>query len=130
MKVPFMDLRSEHQSLRSDLLHMWGNILDTAGFVGGAAVERFESDFAGFCEVRHAVGVGNGTDALLLALAALGIGAGDEVILPANSFVATAEAVVHLGATPVFADIDPCTYTVSVNGIEARITPRTRAIIP
>ena len=74
MKVPFMDLKSEHQSLRKDLLRMWTEILDTAAFVGGAAVERFERNFANFCEVRHAVGVGNGTDALILALAALDIG--------------------------------------------------------
>src|SRR5579862_8385330 len=130
MKVPFMDLQSEHRLLRPELLRVWGEILDNAGFVGGSAVERFEANFADFCEVRHAVGVANGTDALLLALAALDIGAGDEVILPANSFVATAEAVVHAGAIPVFVDINPRTYTIDVNQVEARITSRTRALIP
>jgi dTDP-4-amino-4,6-dideoxygalactose transaminase len=130
MKVPIMDLNSEHQSLRGELLGMWAQILDGAGFVGGAWVERFERKFAEFCEVRHAVGVGNGTDALILALTALDIGKQDEVILPANSFVATAEAVVHAGATPVFVDIDPRTYTIDVNQIEDHITARTRALIP
>src|SRR5712691_2823275 len=130
MKVPFMDLQSEHQFLRPDLLRMWTEILDNAAFVGGAAVDRFERNFANFCEVQHAVGVGNGTDALILALAALDIGEGDEVILPANSFVATAEAVVRVGATPVLVDIDPRTYTIDVNQIEDHITPRTRVLIP
>src|SRR5207244_6125398 len=104
MKVPFMDVKTEHRALRPDLLKIWEETLESAAFVGGPAVEKFEQKFAKFCEVRHAVGVGNGTDALILALAALDIGAGDEVILPANSFVATAEAVVHIGAKPVFVD--------------------------
>jgi dTDP-4-amino-4,6-dideoxygalactose transaminase len=130
MRVPFMDLKSEHQSLRADLLRIWGDVLDSASFVGGTAVERFERNFANYCEVRHAVGVGNGTDALMLALNALDVGEGDEVMLPANSFVATAEAVIHSGATPVFIDIDPYTYTIDVNQIEDRITQRTRALIP
>jgi dTDP-4-amino-4,6-dideoxygalactose transaminase len=130
MKVPFMDLKSEHRFLRTDLLARWTDILDTAGFVGGNVVEGFERNFAYFCGVAHAVGVGNGTDALLLALKASELGEGDEVILPANSFVATAEAVVHAGATPVFVDIDPRTYTIDVNQIEDHITPRTRALIP
>src|SRR5712691_987908 len=126
MKVPFTDLKTEHQSLRAGVLRMWGDILESAAFIGGTAIERFERNFADFCEVRHAVGVGNGTDALILALAALDIHEGDEVIVPANSFVATAEAVVHVGATPVFVDIDPRTYTIDVNQIEDHITPRTR----
>jgi dTDP-4-amino-4,6-dideoxygalactose transaminase len=130
MKVPFMDVKSEHGVLRPDLLKIWEETLESAAFVGGPAVEKFESAFAEFCEVQHAVGVGNGTDALTLALAALDIGAGDEVIVPANSFVATAEAVVRAGATPVFVDVDPHTYNVDANQIEDRITTRTRALIP
>jgi dTDP-4-amino-4,6-dideoxygalactose transaminase len=104
-------------------------MLDSASFIGGASVETFERAFAQFCETRHAIGVGNGTDALILALKALGISAGDEVIVPANSFVATAEAVVHTGAIPVFADIHPDTYNIDAEDIRKRITARTKAII-
>jgi dTDP-4-amino-4,6-dideoxygalactose transaminase len=125
-----MDLRSDHRALRKDLLKIWEDALDSAAFVGGAAVDRFENDFARFCEAKHAVGVGNGTDALMLAFRALQIGEGDEVIVPANSFVATAEAVVHTGAIPVFVDVDPRTYNIDVDQIEDRITSRTRALIP
>ena len=130
MTVPFMDLKSEHDSLRADLQKVWNEALDNSDFVGGAAVGKFESAFAEFCEVTHAIGVANGTDALVLALKALGIGPGDEVITASNSFVATAEAIVHCGATPVFVDIDPKTYNIDVNRIEDHITPRTKAIVP
>ncbi len=125
-----MELKREHEILRKDLQKVWDDVLDSTGFIGGAAVEGFETAFAAFCEVKHAVGVGNGTDALLLALKALGIGPGDEVITAANSFVATAEAIVHSGATPVFVDIDHKTYNIDVNQIEDHITTRTKAIIP
>src|SRR6266487_3880984 len=130
MTVPFMDLKSEHDSLRADLQKVWNEALDNSDFVGGAAVGKFESAFAEFCEVTHAIGVANGTDALVLALKALGIGPGDEVITASNSFVATAEAIVHCGAMPVFVDIDPKTYNIDVNRIEDHITPRTKAIVP
>jgi len=130
MSVPFLDLKSQHRSLREDLWRVWDEVLDSAGFIGGSPVEQFEKAFAAFCETKHAVGVGNGTDALLLALRALGIGRGDEVIVPANSFVATAAGVVHAGATPVFVDIDPRTYNIDVNQIENHISPQTKAIIP
>src|SRR5438876_4229697 len=130
INVPFMELKREHEILRKDLHKVWDDVLDSTGFIGGAAVEGFETAFAAFCEVKHAVGVGNGTDALLLALKALGIGPGDEVIVPANSFVATAAGVVHAGATPVFVDIDPKTYNIDVKEIENHISPKTKAIIP
>src|SRR2546425_909621 len=130
INVPFMELKREHEILRKDLQKVWDDVLDSTGFIGGAAVEGFERAFAAFCEVKHAVGVGNGTDALLLALKALGIGPGDEVITAANSFVATAEAIVRCGATPVFVDIDHKTYNIDVNQIEDHITTRTKAIIP
>jgi dTDP-4-amino-4,6-dideoxygalactose transaminase len=129
MEVPFMDLRSEHRTLRTELLNRWAHIIDRAAFIGGEYVEGFERAFADFCEARHAIGVGNGTDALVLALAALEIGPGDEVIVPANSFVATAEAVVHVGATPVFVDVDPRTYTIDADQVEDCITSQTRAVI-
>ena len=130
ISVPFLDLKSQHRSLREDLWRVWDEVLDSAGFIGGSPVEQFEKAFAAFCETKHTVGVGNGTDALLLALKALGIGRGDEVIVPANSFVATAAGVVHAGATPVFVDIDPRTYNIDVNQIENHISPQTKAIIP
>src|SRR5262245_14274085 len=130
MNVPFMDLKSEHQFLREEIRQAWDAALDGAAFIGGAPVEEFEKAFAKYCEVKHAIGVANGTDALLLALKALDIGPGAEVITAANSFVATAEAIVHSGATPVFVDIDPNTYTIDVDQIEERITPRTKALIP
>src|SRR5439155_21888464 len=130
MKVPFVELKAEHHLLREDLRRVWEEALDNAAFIGGTPVENFERAFAAFCEVHHAIGVGNGTDALVLALKALEIGEGAEVIIPANSFVATAEAIVHCGATPVFVDIDHKTYNIDVNQIEDHITTRTKAIIP
>jgi len=128
--VPFIDLKREHDTLRADLQKAWSEALDSSAFIGGAAVEKFETAFAEFCQTAHAIGVGTGTDALVLALRALGVGPGDEVITASNSFVATAEAIVHAGATPVFVDIDPETYTIDVERIEDRITARTKAIIP
>jgi dTDP-4-amino-4,6-dideoxygalactose transaminase len=129
MRVPFLDLRIQHRSLRRELLSAWERALDESTFIGGSSVEEFEKAFARFCEAKHAVGVGNGTDALILALKALQVGEGDEIILPANSFVATAEAVVHAGAIPVFADIDPDTYDIDADSLRSRITRRTKAII-
>jgi dTDP-4-amino-4,6-dideoxygalactose transaminase len=130
MTVPFMELKTEHQVHRAELRQVWEEALDTTGFIGGPALNKFEKAFAEFCEVKHAAGVANGTDALILALKALGVGQNDEVILPANSFVATAEAIVHAGATPVFVDIHPDTYGIDVNGIEDRITSKTKVMIP
>jgi dTDP-4-amino-4,6-dideoxygalactose transaminase len=129
MTVPFVDLKGHHK-LRSELRTIWEAVLDNAAFIGGRYLEQFESSFARFCEVEHAIGVGNGTDALLLALQAIEIGPNDEVITAANSFVATAEAIAHAGAKPVFVDIDPSSYTIDVEAIERHITPRTKAIIP
>jgi dTDP-4-amino-4,6-dideoxygalactose transaminase len=128
MNVPFMELKTEHEALRGDLRRAWDEALDNAAFIGGASVERFEAAFAKFCEAQHAIGVANGTDAIVLALKAVGVRPGDEVIVPANSFVATAEAIVHAGATPIFVDVDPNTYTIDVNLVEESITPRTKAI--
>ncbi len=116
--------------LRCELRKLWDALLDGAIFTGGPLVEQFEYSFAAFCEVKHAIGVGSGTDALTLALKAAGVGVGDEVITAANSFVATAEAILHAGASPIFVDIDARTYNIDVSRIEERITPRTQAIIP
>src|SRR5690349_4517418 len=129
MHVPFLDLTMQHRALRRELIASWEETLDSASFIGGANVEAFEKAFALFCETKHAIGVANGTDALILALKALGIQANDEVILPANSFVATAEAVVNAGAIPVFADIHRRTYNIDPEDIARRVTLRTKAII-
>src|SRR4029079_18020486 len=99
-------------------------------FVLGADVAAFEAEFAAYCESSYAVGLANGAVALELALRAMGIGQGDEVLVPANTFFATASAVSLAGATPVFVDADPITYGISTEQIEARITPQTKAIIP
>lgn len=128
--VPFLDLKPYHNSLRAELQAVWGDLLSTCAFVGGPQVGQFESAFAAFCKVRHAIGVANGTDAITLAVRALGIGPGDEVIVPANSFVATAEGVCQAGAIPVFADIDARTYSLDIEKLERYISGRTRAIIP
>jgi dTDP-4-amino-4,6-dideoxygalactose transaminase len=128
MEVPFVDLGAQVASIRPEVEAAIGEVLDTARFVGGPVVEAFEAEFARYCGVRHAMGVGNGTDALLLALRACGAGPGDEVITAAMTFTATAEAIVNAGARPVFVDVDE-TYTVDLNQVAAQITARTRAII-
>src|SRR5437016_9312971 len=125
-----MDLKSEHHKLRNELGKVWDTLLDSATFVGGRQVEEFERSFAQFCQVKHAIGVANGTDALSLALEALGIGRNDEVITASNSFVATAEAIVRCGPSPVFVDIDPQTYNIDASQIGPYIPQRTRALLP
>jgi len=113
-----------------ELLEAFRQVTDTSAFAGGPFVARFETEFAAFCETRHALGVGSGTDALWLSLLALGVGPGDEVITVPNSFMATAEAISLCGARPVFVDIDEKTYTMDPAQVEAATTLRTQAIIP
>jgi dTDP-4-amino-4,6-dideoxygalactose transaminase len=127
--VPFLDLARLHAELRAELDDAWHRAVDSSGFIGGAAVERFETDWAAYCGTRHCVGVSDGTAAIELALAALRIGVGDEVIVPANTFIATVEAVTKVGAVPVFVDVDPATLLLDPNAAAAAIGPRTRAII-
>jgi dTDP-4-amino-4,6-dideoxygalactose transaminase len=127
--VPFLDLAAMHAELREDLDKAWHHTVHGSGFVGGAAVEQFEGEWAAYCSAKYAIGVANGTDALVLALRGLGIGPGDEVIVPANTFVATAEAVVLVGAVPRFIDVDPDTLLMTAAHMEAAITPRTTAVI-
>ncbi|CAA9288152.1 MAG: Aminotransferase, DegT/DnrJ/EryC1/StrS family, partial [uncultured Chloroflexia bacterium] len=129
MRVPFLDLHAMHAELASEIDAAWHEVSGSARFVGGPAVEAFEAAWAGYCGTRHCVGVGSGTAALELTLAALGIGPGDEVIVPANSFIATAAAVAAVGATPVFADVDPATLLLTAETINPQLTPRTAAVM-
>ena len=130
MQVPFLNLRLHHESMRAELSAAIEEVIDASAFAGGTYVERFERDFARFCGVKHASGVGNGTDALWFALLALGVGPGDEVITVPATFMATAEAISFCGARPVFVDIDEETYTMDSAQLEQAITPRTKAIVP
>lgn len=127
--IPFLDLKGQFESIRGDILDAVERVFASGQFVGGEWVERFEEEFARFVGSRYAIGVGSGTSALELALKAAQIAADDEVIVPANSFFATAEAVSNVGARPVFGDVDPMTFHLDVSSLERLITPRTRAII-
>jgi dTDP-4-amino-4,6-dideoxygalactose transaminase len=128
--IPFIDLTRQHAAIRADLLAAAARVLDSARFILGGEGEALEGELAGLAGVRHAIGVASGTDALRLALTAVGVGPGDEVITPAFSFVASASTIVMVGATPVFVDIDPETYALDAGAVERAITRRTRAIIP
>lgn len=130
MEVPLVDLKAQYGPLKEDILARIATILDGMRLFLGPNVQALEEEFAGFSEVGHAIGVSDGTAALMLALMACGVGRDDEVITVSHTFIATAEAVVLLGATPVFVDVDPLTYTMDAGQVEAHITPRTRAIVP
>lgn len=130
MNVPFINLSAHHAHLRTELAAAIEEVIDASEFAGGSFVSRFEEDFAHYCGVDHVVGVGSGTDALWLALLALGIGPGDEVITVPMTFIATAEAISRTGALPVFVDINETTYTLEPEGMENALTPRTKAILP
>ncbi len=128
--IPLTRLDNSDSELLDELLEVVERVARTGQFVLGPELEGFESEYAAYCGTAHAVGVGSGTDALVLALRALGIGTGDEVIVPANSFIATAEAVSLVGATPRFVDVDPRTALIAVEDISSALTPRTRCVIP
>jgi len=130
MPVPFLDLKAQNDALHSEILSSIEEVISRSAFAGGPFVAKFEDEFAAFCQTRHAIGVGNGTDALWFALLALGVGACDEVITVAHTFMATAEAISFCGAKPVFVDIDEDTYTLDPAHLERAITSRTKAIIP
>jgi dTDP-4-amino-4,6-dideoxygalactose transaminase len=130
MSIPFVDLKSQYQSIKSEIDAAIASVIGETAFIGGPHLAAFEEAFARHCGVSHCVGVANGTDALFVALRTLGVGAGDEVITVANSFVATSEAIKMAGAQVVFVDIDPVTFNIDVSRIEEKITPRTKAIIP
>ena len=130
MKVPLVDLQAQHRPIRQELNEAIGGVVDSGHFVLGEEVERFEEEFAAYCGTRFGVGVDSGLSALELTLRALDIGPGDEVIVPTLTFIATAASVSFTGAEPVFVDVNPVTYCIDSQLVEAAITPRTRAIIP
>jgi dTDP-4-amino-4,6-dideoxygalactose transaminase len=128
--VPVFDARTHTAKLREEILAALGEVVDTAGFVLGPSVEKFEEDFARYTGAKYCVAVNSGTSALHLALLAAGVGPGDEVITVPMTFVATSWAISYVGATPVYVDVDPITYTMDVTQVSERITPRTKAILP
>ncbi|MDQ6653288.1 MAG: DegT/DnrJ/EryC1/StrS family aminotransferase [Acidobacteriota bacterium] len=130
MKVPLLDLRGQHQALRPKLLAAIGRVIDSQQFVLGSEVEALETEISEYCTTKFAIGCASGTDALLLALMALDIKTGDEVITTPFTFFATGGSIVRLGALPRFVDIEPRTYNIDPSLVEAAITPRTRAILP
>jgi len=130
MAVPLLDLQAQYRPLRDEILATITRVCDSQRFIMGPEVEGLEHELAALLQVRHAVGVTSGTDALLIAMMALGIGRGDEVITSTYSFFATAGCVSRLGATPVFVDIDPVTFNLDPAALAAAVSPRTKAIIP
>src|SRR5262245_15731037 len=130
IQVPFVDLQAQHEALASEIDQAVRQVFSRGDFILGAAVEAFEREFAALHDVRHAIGVGTGLDAIELALRAHDIGPGDEVITAANTFIATALAILGVGARPVLVDADPERYTIDPAALSAAITSRTRAIVP
>lgn len=129
MTIPCLDLKLQQQSVKKEIFELFEKVYDNTAFSGGHFVEEFEKQFAVFSHSKYAIGVNNGTSALHLAMLALGIGAGDEVIVPANTFIATAWGVSYCGATPVFVDCKKDTWEIDADKISAKITPKTKAII-
>jgi dTDP-4-amino-4,6-dideoxygalactose transaminase len=130
MQIPFVDLKAQYSSIKEEIDGAVHAVLDSARYVSGEWVEKFENEFARYVGAKYAIGVGSGTAALELALKAAHIGPGDEVIVPANSFIATAEAVSNIGAKARFADVDPTTFHLDAASVEQALTPKTRAVIP
>ncbi|PRB08885.1 DegT/DnrJ/EryC1/StrS aminotransferase family protein [Microbacterium sp. MYb64] len=130
MNVPFLDLAAQQAEIIDEVLPVWSRQLGDAAFIGGAEVEAFEQEYAEYIGVGHVIGVSNGTDALELAYRAAGVQAGDEVIMPANTFIATAEAASRIGAVPVFVDVDDEHLLMDPDAVDAAITSRTRAVVP
>ncbi len=130
MRVPFMDLQPQHAPMRDELLAEIGDLIDSGAFTNGPQVAELEQAFAIYCETAECVGVASGLDALRLALLAADVGAGDEVVVPAATFIATLEAVSQTGARPVVADICPTTYTLDPEAAAAAVTSRTRFLLP
>src|SRR5215211_7149716 len=130
MPVPLLDLRAQHSTIRDEVVKQLMEVVDAQTFILGEPVERLEAEVAELSRTRHAIGCASGTDALLLAMRALDIGRGDEVVTTPFTFFATAGTVHNVGATPVFVDIEPDTFNISPAAAAAAITPRTKAVIP
>jgi len=128
MKIPLIGLERQIRSIKDELNRAVSRVIEESWFVLGGNLERFEKEFAEYCGTKFAVGMASGTDALLLSLKALDVGPGDEVLVPCNTFIGTAEAVTHAGATPVFVDVDPRTYDIDVS--EVKPTAKAKAVIP
>ena len=130
MKIQFVDLKAQYYSVKEEILETINNVIENSAFIGGNVVKKFESEFAEFCNAKYCIGVGNGTDALFIALKMLGIGPDDEVITSANSFIATSEAISHTGAKVVFCDVSEITRNIDTDLIKDKITSKTKAIVP
>jgi dTDP-4-amino-4,6-dideoxygalactose transaminase len=129
-KIPFLDLKAHHAPLRDEIDRAIGEVIESNAFAGGPFVDRFEKNFAAYCNCQYAVGLGSGTEALWLVLLACRVGAGDEVITVPSTFMATAEAITYAGAKPVFVDVNERSYTMDPAGLTKAVTPRTKAIMP
>lgn len=127
--IPFVDLKAQYDSIKEEIDETIQSVLNNTSFIMGEELRKFEEEFALFCDVKYAIGVANGSDALILALRACGIGEGDEIITVPHTFIATTEAITHVGGKVVFVDIDPKTYTIDVSKTEEKITEKTKAII-
>jgi dTDP-4-amino-4,6-dideoxygalactose transaminase len=130
LAVPLVDLREQHRAVAEEVEAAMRGVMERGDFILGADVEAFEAEFASYCEAGHAVGLDSGLSALELGLRALGLGPGDEVLTPVNSFIASSSAISFTGATPVWVDVDPQTYTIDLQAARSLVTPRTRAIMP
>lgn len=130
MNIPLVDLKAQYRSIKPEIDAAIQDIMENTAFIMGKGVNEFEASFAKYAHTKHALAVANGTDALLLAMIAMGLGAGDEVITTPHTFIATIEPMIQLGIKPVFVDIDPKTYNIDPNKIEAAITSKTKAIAP
>src|SRR5579884_3191502 len=130
MQIPLVDLQAQYHTIKHDILAAIEQVLNNMQLFLGPQVLAFEREFASYCDCSYAVGVSSGTEALVLALRACGIGNGDEVITVANTFIATVEAIALVGARPVFVDVDPLSYTMDCQQLDAALTSRTRAVLP
>jgi dTDP-4-amino-4,6-dideoxygalactose transaminase len=130
MKIPFLSFSESNQTVKQELMNAFEHFFDSGWYVLGNGVRKFEQEYAAFNQVQYCVGLSNGLDALHIALMTLGIGAGDEVIVPSNTYIATVLAISYVGATPVFVEPDIETYNIDPSKIEAAVTPQTKAIMP